>query len=251
VLIRAYALVAADPGDLHLMTPDISLIVAALNEEQTIERCVQRLFAVFPSRAEVLVVDGGSDGTQQRVEQMARTHPGLRYVRNEHDRGKGHAIRVGVAAARGRLQAQIDADLQFLPEELPQLLAPLETGRADVVLGSRFAHGATRRQGGTPLLRSAGNHVASAYASVLFRHPMTDIMAGMKAWTREAMARIHLRSDNYSYEVEIPARALMAGLRVVDVPVTTQARQGGETHVNVVRDGLRLLWDITRFRAGG
>lgn len=232
------------------MTPELSILVAALNEEATILACVQRLFAVFPQRTEVLVIDGGTDGTEGRVRQMAQHQPLLRYIRNEADRGKGHAIRIGVAAAHAPLHAQIDADLQFLPEELPALVAPLRQTQADVVLGSRFADGATTRSGGAPALRTLGNRVASTYASVLFGHRMTDIMAGMKAWTADAMRRIAPVSDTYSYEVEIPARALTLGLRVLDVPITTQARQGGQTHVNVVRDGLRVLWDVTRFRAG-
>ena len=92
--------------------------------------------------------------------------------------------------------------------------------------------------------------MASGYASVLFGHRMTDVQAGMKAWTRRAAEAIDLKSDNYSYEVEIPVKALQAGMRVVDIPITTDARQGGETNVNVVVDGIPLLRDITLFRLG-
>ena len=83
--------------------------------------------------------------------------------------------------------AQIDADIQFLPEELPQLIAPIQEGRADVALGSRFMPAAVRRPGSAPLFRSLGNKTASGYASLLFWHRMTDVQAGMKAWTREAI----------------------------------------------------------------
>jgi hypothetical protein len=71
----------------------------------------------------------------------------------------------------------------------------------------------------------------------------------MKAWTADGMKVIAFESDNYSYEVEIPARALLAGLRVVDVPISTDPRAGGDTKVNVLFDGARLAWDMTRFRA--
>ncbi|HUS40815.1 MAG: glycosyltransferase family 2 protein [Pirellulales bacterium] len=230
--------------------PQLTVIVAAFNEQATIAVCLERIVAVYPSDCEVLVVDGGSDNTRSEVQRVAQQHSGVRYVRNENDRGKGHAIRTGIAEARGDIHAQIDADIQFLPEELPQLIAPIEQGDADVTLGSRFMKDSVRRDGSTPPFRTLGNKTASLYASILFLHRMTDVQAGMKAWTRRAADLIDLKSDNYSYEVEIPVKALRHGLRVVDVPITTDARQGGETCVNVVSDGIPLLWDITRFRLG-
>jgi glycosyltransferase involved in cell wall biosynthesis len=228
--------------------PELSIIVATFDEEATIERCVRRIARVYPKGAEILVVDGGHDATRTVVERVGREIPSLVYIRNEGDRGKGHAIRTGCQRARAAVMAQIDADLQFLPEELPRLIAPVREGRADVTLGSRFMRGSVRRPGSTPPLRTLGNKLASGYASLLFRHRMTDVQAGMKAWTRDAMKRIDFRSDDYGYEVEIPTRALAARLRVVDVPISTEARRGGETKVNVIVDGLPLLWDITRFR---
>lgn len=226
----------------------LSILIATFDEEDVIEACARRVAAVYPEGAEILVVDGGSDGTSEIVRRLEGELP-VRYVRNPGDRGKGHAIRKGCAVAQGDIIAQIDADLQFLPEELPRLVAPIAEGRADVTLGTRFAEGSVRRSGSTPPLRTLGNKLASAYASLLFGHRMTDVQAGMKAWSREAMARLGpLTSDGYAYEVEIPARALRADLRVLDVPITTEARAGGETKVNVVLDGIPLLFAITRFR---
>lgn len=230
--------------------PQYSIIVATFNEEETIERCIRRIFAVYPSECEVLVVDGGSDRTGEITKALCGEYPGLRYIRNENDRGKGHATQVGIAAARGDILAEIDADLQFLPEELPRILEPIRDGQADVVLGSRFAAGSQRLTGSTTWLRTFGNFTTSLYASILFFHRMTDVLAGMMAWSRKTIETIRLRSDNYSYEVEIPVKALKKGLRVIDVAVTTDARQGGVSCVNVVVDGLTLLFDITRFRLG-
>jgi glycosyltransferase involved in cell wall biosynthesis len=239
-----------DPAENLPDKPKLSVIVAALNEQDTIADCLRQIFAVYPRECEVLVVDGGTDDTQGVVEGLAVEHAGLRHVRNQDDRGKGHAIRTGIAAARADVMVQIDADLQFLPTDIPQLVAPIEEGRADVTLGTRFARGSVRRAGSTPMFRRWGNKSASFYASLLFWHRMTDVQAGMKAWTRSAAELIDFQSDNYSYEVEIPIKALRKGLRVVDVPITTDARQGGETCVNVVFDGIALLRDITCFRLG-
>ncbi len=230
--------------------PKYSIIVAAFNEEGTIETCIRRVLAVYPEDCEVLVVDGGSDRTGEIVRELAEQLPAVRYVRNENDRGKGHAIRVGVEHARAPIHAQIDADIQFLPEELPLIIDPIRDGAADVTLGSRFARESKRLPGSTPFIRTMGNKSVSGYASLLFWHRMTDVQAGMKAWTADAIRQIDFRSDNYSYEVEIPTKALRCGLRVMDVSITTDARQDGVTNVNAFTAGVALFRDITMFRLG-
>lgn len=227
----------------------LSVIIAAFDEEAGIERAVRAVVDAVPG-AEVLVVDGGSDGTSDVVTRLGAELPRVRLVKNPNDRGKGHAIRVGIEHATEEVQAQIDADLQFLPNELPRLVAPIFEGRADVTLGSRFMRGAVRGAGSTPFFRTLGNTTIGAYASLLAGQRITDPQAGMKAWTRAAIRRVGLVSDNYSYEAEIAIKGVLRGLRVVDVPVTTAARETGESKVNVVTDGVRLLVDATRFRLG-
>ncbi len=228
--------------------PEVTIIVTTMNEEETIDRCLRRLVAVFPSRAEILVVDGGTDRTGRIVRDLAEEFSSIAYVANPNDRGKGHAMHVGLAAAAGDYIAQIDADLQFLPEELPLILQPLRNDMADLVLGSRFALGAKRLPGSTPAVRTFGNWVVSRYASLLFGGRMTDVLAGMKAWKRTVTDRIRLVAENCSYDAELPVKALHAGFRVMDVPITTDARQGGASAIHVVRDGGRILRDVTRFR---
>jgi glycosyltransferase involved in cell wall biosynthesis len=228
--------------------PDVSILVAAFNEEATIGACVEGIFETFPEDAEVLVVDGGHDGTGRVVHDLQRRFDALRYVRNENDRGKGHAIRTGMAQATGRVVAQLDADLQFLPSDLPRLVTPILDGQADVTLGSRFMRGAAREDEGAALSRSLGNRVLSAWTSLLFLHAMSDVAAGIKAWSAEALRPEDVTCDHYAYELEIPAVALRAGLRVVDVPVTTRDRAGGQSKVNVLRDGVRMAGEALRFR---
>lgn len=225
----------------------LSIIVPTRNEAASIVGCVERVLAACPG-AEVLVVDGGNDATEAALAPLGRARSELRYVRNVGDRGKGHAVAVGIAHSRGRLLAQIDADLQFLPEELPRLVAPLSAGGADMVLGSRFSPGAVRRRGSVPGARDLGNRAVSACASLLCRTRFTDVLAGMKAWRREVTEAFTLQSDGFSYEVELPIKALRRGFRVVEVPITTEPRRAGESSVRVVRTGLRLGVDMLRFR---
>lgn len=227
---------------------EVTVIIATLNEEAAIETCLRRVMAVLDESAEVLVIDGGRDRTGEIVTQLAAEFPQIRYVHNVNDRGKGHAVHEAIARAQGRFLVQIDADLQFLPEEIPLVLQPLRDDRADLVLGSRFARGAIRLPGSTPPLRTFGNWLTSWYASLLFGHRMTDLLAGMKAWRREVTQTVPLRSENCSYDAELPVKTIAAGYRVVDVPVTTDARHGGVSAIRVFRDGRRILWDLSRYR---
>jgi dolichol-phosphate hexosyltransferase len=228
--------------------PELSVLVATFNEQESIAECLRRIFAVYPQNCEVLVIDGGTDRTGEIVRGLCGTYDGLRYVRNEDDRGKGHATRAGIGHARADVMMEIDADLQFLPEELPRLVAPILENRADVCLGSRFASESTHNY--RSFVRSMGNGIVSLYASLLYGHRMTDVLAGMTAWHRRVMDAIELVSDNHSYAVEIPVRALQRGFQVVDVPVTTEPRRAGQSKVNVVRHGLEILRDTTLFRLG-
>jgi len=225
----------------------LSVIVPTRNEAGTIAACLQRIGQACPD-AEILVVDGGADATGDIVTALARVRPAIRYLRNHGDRGKGHAVAVGIAASQGTVLAQIDGDLQFLPEELPRLLAPILSERADLALGSRFLPGSCRAPGSVPGARTAGNRAVSAFASLVCRHRFSDLLAGMKAWRREVTRAFRWESDGFSYEAELPIKAVRLGFRVVDVPITTEQRRAGSSSVPVLRAGLALARDILRFR---
>lgn len=223
--------------------------MTTLNEEASIDPCLRRILP-FVEDGEILVVDGGRDRTGLIVQALAKEFPQIRYIRNENDRGKGHAVHVGIAAARADVLLQIDADLQFLPEEIPRLVQPIIDDQADLVLGSRFMPGSVCRPGSTTPLRSFGNWTTSLYASFLCAHRMTDVLAGMKAWRRGVIETIALRCENCSYDAELPLKTVLHGFRVLDVPVTTDARFGGHSAIHVVRDGMKILTDMTLMRLG-
>lgn len=227
--------------------PLLSVIIAAFNEEDSISSTLDELRLMVPTATEVLVVDGGNDRTGEIVKALESEWPGLRHIPHPDDRGKGHAIRTGIREARGRLHLQFDADGQFLASDIPNLLKPLEAGLADVVLGSRFMP-ESGRDLEAAWSRNIGNRVVSQWASLLFSHRMTDVLAGIKAWTCQAAEVINLKSDTFEYEVEIPARALRRGLRVVDRPVSTRSRDAGKSKVPVLRTGFKVLAATTRFR---
>ena len=226
---------------------DLSVIIPCKKEAQNISSCVQRVNLACPG-AEILVVDSGLDDTKAIVGQLKTSIPNLRYILSTPDRGKGDAISQGISQATRPYIAQIDADLQFYPEELPQLLSPILSNQADMVLGSRFLKKSVRKPGSSPFLRSLGNFIISFLCSLLFFKKITDALAGMKVWRREVTESFILTSYTYSYEVELFAKAILKGWRVRDVPVTFEPRKEGVSTVNVFKAGLNIIKDIFRFR---
>ena len=204
----------------------ISIIVPVRNEAAAIEDCILSLLKYFP-QAEIIVVDGGWDETESIVLELTKNYQNVIYIKNHNDRGKGHAIKVGIKKSTGDLIAQFDSDLQFAAEDLIKLFAPLENDVADMTLGSRFTAGAVRVDGSTPFLRTLGNSVISLFASTITLHQITDILAGIKAWKKEVTASYNLSSDNYSYEAELPIMALKKNWRANDVPGKTFPRNTG------------------------
>jgi glycosyltransferase involved in cell wall biosynthesis len=229
------------------MSVDVSVVVPTRNEASTIVACVERIFKVCPE-AEVLVIDGGQDASALALAPLQQRFDRLRYISNAHDRGKGHAVAVGVQASQGRFIAVVDADLQFPPEDLPLVLAPLRAGVADVSLGSRFQAASRRAPGSVPGIRSFGNHAISGLASAACGITLSDVLAGLKAWRREVTAAYTWQSDGFSYEVELPIKAVRLGFRLAEVAVSTEPRRAGQSSVRVWRTGVTLCVDMLRFR---
>jgi glycosyltransferase involved in cell wall biosynthesis len=221
--------------------------VPSCNEEHTIRPCVERIFSVYPD-AEVIVVEARGDATREALRPLLDGTRALHFVFNHEDRGKGHAVRVGVERSTRAWLAVVDADLQFLPEEIPLLLAPLQQGRADLVLGSRFLLASTRSAGSVSRVRGLGNQALSGLASLLTAHTVSDALTGFKAWRRELTDAYVWQSDRFSYEVELIIKACRLGFQVLEVPVTTEARAAGQSSVNVLRTGAELGLDMLRFR---
>lgn len=221
----------------------ITIIIPTFNEAPNIADCLQRTQAAHPD-AEILVVDGGSDETEQIVKEFSERFPMVRYIPNRPDYGKGHAICVGIESACGDILVQLDADLQFYPEEIVNLITPINEGRADFVLGSRFTRSSRRSSGSTPLVRSFGNVFISTLTSFLFAQHMTDVLAGFKAWKKEVTRSFEVKSKGYSYEVELPVKAYLNGWRLLDVPVTTEPRTKGVSSVSVVKVGAKIIFDL-------
>lgn len=229
----------------------VTVLIACRNEEENIERCVRAVAASMPE-AEILVVDGGQDHTFEIVQKLSEEFPAVRVIKNENDRGKGHAIRTGIANAQGGVIAQFDADMQFFAKDLPALVKPVLDGKADFCLGSRFLKTSDRSGYSTVFFRDFGNRVLAALTSLMIGKRVTDVTAGIKAWTKEAIEAVRLTDDTYSYEVEIVIKASMHRFRTVEVPVRYTSREKGiSMHTNrlqVIRAGLVIIFKSLGYR---
>jgi len=209
--------------------------------------CVESVFQTCP-QAEILILDSGCKKTQALVENLQKRIPFLSYHLIQADRGKGDAIAYGISKAKGDILVQFDADLQFDARDILKLTQAIQENKADMSLGSRFLSSSMRTQGSSNFTRFLGNKIISSWCSFLYQHPISDALAGMKAWKKEVTQSFKLDSVNYSYEVELFAKALKQGFKVIDVPIYFQARLYGSSSVSVFKAGLQILKDSLLFR---
>ncbi len=222
-------------------TQRVTVVLAAFNEANTIESIVEGCARHTPGLDEVLVVDDGStDDTGARASKA-----GARVLRLEPNRGKGHAIRHGIAHARGDVLMFLDADGQDDPSEIPTLLDALVPS-VDMVVGSRFL--GTFHDGAITTVNRAGNQFLTSIVNVLFGARLTDTQAGFRCVRRSAAERCTLTAARYDIEVDLLLGVLRNGGKVVDVPVRRDARRHGASHLDSVRDGTRILLRILRRR---
>ena len=152
-------------------SPLVSIIVPVFNGAGTVAAVIDRLLAIdFPASKEIIVVnDGSTDGTRAALERMPST-PHVQVIHADRNRGKGHAVQVGLARARGSVVAIQDADLELDPAQLPGLVMPILRGEADVIYGSRFLLPVA-----APFMTIAGNRLLTGVTNLLFGSSLTDM----------------------------------------------------------------------------
>ena len=219
----------------------VSVILAAYDEAETIERIVRECREFTPDLHEVIVVDDGSADQTARLAEEA----GARVIRLNTNGGKGVAIRRGIAEASGDILLFMDADGQDEPREIPLLIAAFASD-VDMVVGSRFL--GTFGDGAITPLNRLGNQALTEVVNVLFGARLTDTQAGFRAVRRAAALRARLSAHRYDIEVDLLLSVLRSGARVVEVPVTRKRRDHGQSHLDSFRDGTRIFVRILRKR---
>ena len=222
----------------------LSIVIPCYNEETTVEAIIEVVRAV-PYDKEIIVVDDGStDGTRERLKQYDDDDD-VRVFLQPVNQGKGAALRRGFEEASGDVVIIQDADLEYSPDDYPRLLQPIIDGRADVVYGSRFQGGSGRV---LYYRHTMGNKFLTFLSNLFTDLNLTDMETCYKVFKREVIQNIILESDRFGFEPEVTAKlAKMRDVIIYEVPIQYHGRTYDEGKKITWRDGVSALWCILRF----
>jgi glycosyltransferase involved in cell wall biosynthesis len=224
----------------------LSLIVPAFNEERTIEAVLDRVFEFLPDVHEVLVIDDASaDRTPEVTHAYTLREQRVKLFRHKTNRGKTAALQTGFAACTGSIVIVQDADLEYHPREIPDLIGPIKEGAADICLGSRFM---VRRAGRVLYFRHfLANRLLTCINNFFTDLNLTDVETGYKAARAEIAKNMIIESSGFGFEIEFVAKCKKIGARIYEVPISYYGRTYEEGKKVGLKDGLDALWYLVRF----
>ena len=218
----------------------LSVLVPAYNEQDTIGIVLDKLIELGPCLKEIVVVDDGStDKTASVLESAAEKHSCISVFRLERNCGKTAAIREAIDRATGEIMIVQDADLEYDPAEIPEILAPIISGRADVVYGSRFL--VRRASRVLYFYHYLANKSLTFLSNVLTNRNMTDIETCYKAFRAGVIKPLRMSSSGFGMEVEITAMVCKTKARTYEVPISYYGRSYDEGNKIGMWDGVMAL----------
>ena len=226
--------------------PLVSVVVPVYNEVDTLEKILKRIREVEVRKEIILVDDGSRDGTRDLLGKMEL--PDLKIVLHERNQGKGAALRTGFQHVSGDIILVQDADLEYDPSQYPALIAPIVEDQADVVYGSRFLKNGSNRV--LSFWHSMGNRTLTLASNMATDLNLTDMETCYKVFRREVIDTIAptLREKRFGIEPEITAKIARKKYRVYEIGISYHGRSYSEGKKIGVKDAVRALWCILKYR---
>jgi glycosyltransferase involved in cell wall biosynthesis len=221
----------------------LSIVIPVYNEERTIREILARV-ASLPLPKEIVVVDDCSrDGTPELLRELAHASE-VKVVFKPQNEGKGAALRTGFEQATGDIVVVQDADLEYDPRDILGLLRPLLENKADVVYGSRFLH---ERPQDKSMVHRLGNWLLTTASNVFTGLRITDMETCYKAFRRDVIQGLPIRQNRFGFEPEVTAKLARRKCRIVEAPISYNARSFAEGKKIGVKDLFNALWCIVRY----
>jgi glycosyltransferase involved in cell wall biosynthesis len=224
--------------------PLLSVVIPCFNEAATILDLLERVRSAPVASKQIIVVDDGStDGTRELLQGLRADD--LTVLLHERNRGKGAALAMGFAAARGEICIVQDADLEYDPDEYPLVIGPIVQGKADVVFGSRFQGAAPHRV--VYFWHRLGNGFLTLLSNMFTDLNLTDMETCYKAFRTEIIQAIRIREQRFGFEPEITAKLARRRCRIYEVGISYYGRTYDEGKKIGWRDGVRAIWCILKY----
>lgn len=241
----------------------LSIVIPVFNEEAHVCALLAKVSDFFPGEGigkEILVIDdGSSDNTQSSIKDFQAKNPAtaIRLLVHEANRGKGAAVRTGLAAAKGDILIIQDADLEYDPEDIPKVIRPIVDGGAKVVYGSRILMEKSLGRSGvcglvtgkhphSYVLAYIGGVTITKFVNLLTGSRLTDEPTCYKCFHRDALDGIMIENDDFAWEPEVTMKLLRSGLEIHEVPISYRPRKNEDGKKINWRDGVKALWTVWR-----
>lgn len=222
----------------------ISVVMPAYNEEENIKKAVDDVKKVMNKTKwpyEIVVVN---DGSKDKTEEVARKIKGIKLVSYEPNRGKGYAVRKGVAMMNGKVGIIVDADM--LPKYIPKIIEPLINRTAELSIGNRFQM--KMEEGAMSRMHILGNRMFAFLVSMItgFRYWFYDLNCGFKAFTKDYFLSLNMQENSWP-DIEMILKTANRGLRIAQIPIYYNKREKGKPKMKTFKHGYKMIREILKY----
>lgn len=228
-----------------MVEKSLSIVVPVFNEEETLGQIID-LLVPLPGLLEIVIVDDGStDRTPMILSEISAKYPLIKAMRHETNRGKTEALKTGFACTTGEIVIVQDSDLEYDPSEIPDVIAPILAGQADVVFGSRFLVRKAARA--LYFYHYVANKLLTFCSNLATNINLTDVETCYKAFRGEIIRNMKITSEGFGFEIEVTAKVSKLKCAIYETPISYYGRTYEEGKKITLRDGIAAFFYIVRY----